>query len=258
MKKILGICGDSFMTAPIFSPTQDYGYGRHFTELLSKKLECEVVTYARNAISNGAIRLQIDEIINHKPTYVIIGTTTPDRIEFPIENVIVENYMDKYNFEIYQQEYGLKNIKYHGYYSQSENNEIFKSYKPKFISQTIFHLIINKCKDIPDGTDKCEALKQYFQYLYDPNWKRQIDTWIISDAIRELIDRKINFSLLCNNLYKNHFNYCMDNVFDDNSELNPWHYNHNDKDNNNTFHITDEDSIKLSNLWYEKIKQFFI
>ena len=97
MKKILGICGDSFMASiSKYDNNLENGHGKHFTDILKERLGCEIITYAKGGVSNQCIRLQIDEIIKHNPHHIIIGTTSPDRIEIHLNDLKVNNYFEKW------------------------------------------------------------------------------------------------------------------------------------------------------------------
>ena len=54
-----------------------------WSELLSNKLGWELQNIARQGCSNGAIRIQIDEVIRQRPDFAIITPTSYDRIEIP-------------------------------------------------------------------------------------------------------------------------------------------------------------------------------
>jgi DNA-binding protein Fis len=56
------------------------------------------------------IQVQIDEIIKHKPHHIIIGTTSPDRIEIPIDDLSVVNLWDKCSNHKFKPSNGLYNI----------------------------------------------------------------------------------------------------------------------------------------------------
>ena len=64
----LGVCGDSFMSATMNTEREETwdSEGRHFTEILAKKIGYDYFTLARAACSNNAIRLQVDEMIKQK------------------------------------------------------------------------------------------------------------------------------------------------------------------------------------------------
>ena len=141
MKKI-GICGDSFMASISYDEkNDDNGYGKHFTEILAQKLNCELVTFARGACSNQAIRLQIDEVIKEKPDCVIIGLTSSDRIEIPIKNTKTTEYYkkitNKFISESFNYDDGLYNIDYRNYPDNSSKHKNFNLIEPKLISETI-------------------------------------------------------------------------------------------------------------------------
>ena len=61
--KTLGVCGCSWMAATKNGTRPDIleSEGKHFTEILAKRLGWNYFTLARSACSNTTIRLQIDE-----------------------------------------------------------------------------------------------------------------------------------------------------------------------------------------------------
>jgi hypothetical protein len=74
----------------------------------------------------------------------------------------------------------------------------------RMICETIFSLAENY--DHPYRSDKIDkhtqaAVKQYVNFLYDSNWKRQQDEWIIRDGIMQLYYSGIPFLLVANNLW---------------------------------------------------------
>ena len=263
MKKILGICGDSFMSSDL--PDRVNGsYGKHFTEILGKMLNCDVVTYARGGISNQSIRLQIDEIIKHKPHHIIIGTTSPDRIEIPVDDLSVVNLWDKLSNHKFKPSNGLYNIVYEGFENQSLLHENFKKIKPTMYSQTlsaildIFEEQIWVSSKHRLSKETSDAVRLYFQNLYDMEWKRQQDTWIISEGLYKLKSLGFDFNVITQQLNCDYFNHCKDNVICIHDKLNPWTYYEKDSICNNPFHISDDASIKLAELWFEKLKDKFI
>jgi len=249
-KKILGVCGDSFMSA-INDIGPDSGYGKHFTEIIGKKLDWDVVTFARGGCSNQTIRLQIDEIIKFKPDFVIIGLTTPDRIEIPIDDLSTLNYYDKFHQTNYLIQDGLYNIQYDSYPDQSSNHNRFKLIKPKLKSETINNILSEVNANKYFTKEQIDALKQYYNYLYDFQWKTQQDNWIISDGLHKLIYNKIEFVVINSHLNDDIFYYCNDKVIGKTHELNPWtYYNHNIT-TPFRFHLPEDIEIILAEKWYE-------
>lgn len=256
MKKILGICGDSFLAAEHESKI-DSTYGKNFTEILGNLLNCEVVTFARGGVSNCCIRLQMDEIVKFNPTYVIVTTTTIDRVEIPVQKSNTKNF-EKYH--------GIYNIDYSHPNNQSYfQHEKFKNFQPSLYSLTFSNLISNyqngdkmKINDEENFSEKISKLiLDYYENLYDASWKNTLDTWVISEGVQKFIRDKINFSLILASLDDNHFNYCKDYIIPHKDKLNPWTYYRPEVIEKNPFHISDEDSEILANFWYEKIKIYF-
>jgi hypothetical protein len=234
MKK-LGVCGDSYMASMSYDETNlDNGYDKHFTELLVKKLNWNIVTFARVGCSNQTIRLQIDEIIKEKPDLVIIGTTMPDRLEFPINDI-----------DLYDIENGIYNIDYRDCPNVSCNNIKFNEIKPKLISMTLNDIFTGY--KLRFTKDEIEMLKFWYQRFFDNKWKQQQDSWIIANGLRKLLDNNIPFFCINSFLLYNEFEIFGDRIVYD-SELNPWSYW--DNENKYWFHTTLESQVILANKWY--------
>lgn len=258
--KTLGVCGDSYMSAISFDPNElDNGYGRHFTELLASKLKWDVVTYARGACSNQTIRLQIDEIIKHKPDLVIIGLTSPDRFEYPINDLSTEHYFDKFKEEfksnMYEPINGIYNIDYFGFPDKSSEHEGFNNIKPKMISETLNNFFWNNQSKQWLNKSEIKILEDWFDRFYDFKWKVQQDSWIISNGLRKLMDNGIDFYCINTNLYPHEFDFFGDKMINYGSLLNPWSYYNTEINVKYRFHTTLEDQEKLSNHWFEHLKQ---
>lgn len=257
MRKKLGVCGDSFMAAINKSDANpNNGYGKHFTELLGNMLKCDVITFAKGGVSNQTIRLQIEEIIKEKPDHVIIGTTTPDRIEIPIPDLHVNDYHDKWEEKNYHPFNSLYNIKYDDTLNnQSQNHRGFKLIKPTMISETINNVIGNNKKHPHITKSKKLALNEYFDHIYDHEWKMQQDSWILCDGLYKLERRGITFNIILHNLHVHYFEDFKDNIIGSDSDLNPWKYYNNKLDSPYPFHLLEEDEIILANLWYNKLEK---
>lgn len=177
----LVVCGCSF-SAPVGGKFQN----THWAELLSSRLDAELIVLARQGISNNVIRVQINEATNLGPDLVIINSTTPDRIEFPIDpdlsGVNPGKYVT-YDYSAYHPENGLKNFNYPGH----DNT---------MVSETIFSIIDwpkHPYRDKPINTHIRHATKLYASCLYDTEWKKQCDRWIIGSGLWQLIDHGIPF-----------------------------------------------------------------
>lgn len=256
MRKVLGICGDSFMAAKKYEEGVDNGYGKHFTEILAKRLNCNLVTYARGGCSNQTIRLQIDEIIKHKPDHVIIGSTTPDRLEIPIKDLTVKAYSEKWDQNNYIPSLGLFNIDYTGYYETyaSSQKEEFKKNKPTLQSETLSNIFNGTTPGKSYTNTQIRAIEDYFNLIYDYKWKMQQDSWILSDGLYKLKNNRITYHFICENLYTFDSETHKEGFIGRESELNPWTYYSPEKYSPYSFHLTEEDEIMLADLWYEELK----
>ena len=202
--KKLAICGDSWMSPTLEEP------GTHFSELLAKSYRCELLSLARGGCSNAAICLQIEQAISMGVDFMIIGSTYPDRMEIPINNNIQitntksmkipetwKEFLDifKLNVQKYEKQRGLANISYARHPDLSANNDFMQD--PVLISETIKNLIYSKEKInsfYKLNPIVIESLKSFIANLYDSNFKRQIDCWIMNNMLRKLkYETKIQF-----------------------------------------------------------------
>ena len=76
----VAVCGDSWFAADVDEP------GNSFGEVMCSRNNWSLRSLARGGCSNFAIALQVDKAIELDCDFVVLGTTTPDRSEFPIIN----------------------------------------------------------------------------------------------------------------------------------------------------------------------------
>lgn len=259
MKK-LGVCGDSFFSPISYDPNNlDNGHGKHFTEILCKKLGWELINFARGGCSNQTIRLQIDELIKHKPDVVIIGTTSPDRFEYPINHVRISKYDDKRSHDVvkmgYQEENGLSNIDYNDFPDKSAEHELFKEKKSVLFSDTLNNIFSFRDSGSKIYLEEYEIkiLEKWYDRFYDFGWKTQTDTWIISDGIRKLNENNIYFFCVSSFLYEKQLYYSGNRLLTKLSPLNPNNYVSINENVPYRFHTTLENQELLSDLWLEHI-----
>jgi len=247
MIKKLGICGDSFMSPPTFDVD---GYGKHFSQKLSKRMGCELIPLSRGAATNFHIRLQIEEIIKFNPDVVIVGTTSVDRLDLPLEWYLNSDPNNRINYKKIE----LKDISYIGHKDLS--SEIIKNPHPTTISQSISTLINKEVK--APGKDllsevQIDTVERYFQYLYDPNYKRMIDSFMIADGIRKLIQNNIRFYVLNHMLDQTILDFGGSSVIPPYSDLIPQNYYSKEENAKYPFHTNEDEQDILADKWFEKI-----
>jgi hypothetical protein len=210
MKKLI-VCGCSYAADSLAPKLIGTGFGL----VLAKKLGWDVQILARQGSSNGGIRIQIDEALRQRPDFVIVAPTFHDRMEIPASaapyevsdelleqlrsdpnnrhlfNSPLQSHLQSNQGNGYDPEYGINNLNY-------KNNAY------RIISETIFSLAENydhpyRAAKIDKNTQ--EAVKQYINFMYDSNWKRQQDEWIMRDGVMQLFHAGIPFFLLANNLW---------------------------------------------------------
>lgn len=198
MAKLI-VCGCSYSAPSQSLPGTAYG------EVLAKRLGWDVEILARQGCSNGGIRVQIDEVLRQRPTFAIIAPTFWDRMEIPAGaapydwskntergwNPSLQQHLQHEHLNGYDRSAGIDNVNY-------GNNPY------RMICETIFSLAENYEHPYRSGRiDKNTqaAVKQYINHMYDSNWKRQQDEWIIRDGIMTMLFSEIPFLVVANNLW---------------------------------------------------------
>lgn len=120
MTKNIVVCGDSFQSIS----TQENYNGTHWSEILAKKLGCNLINLAMPGCSNAVISLQIMEAINLKPDFIVLGWAAShgQRIEY-LNNELDSTKIGKINLGHF-----LYNYRSHPYDNLNYNkNPILKS-----------------------------------------------------------------------------------------------------------------------------------
>ena len=201
IRKKLMITGCSF-SAPSTDPAL---VGTSWGEKLAAKLDWDLVHLARQGMSNGGIRVMIDEILRQKPDFAIVAPTFHDRMEIPggaAPYITPKNENKGWNSDLqqhlqtdhgtgYDPKVGIDNINW------GNNNY-------RMISETIFSLAENydhhyRSQQLDKATN--QAVRHYINFMYDSNWKLQQDRWIIRDGITQLHYHKIPFLLVACNIW---------------------------------------------------------
>jgi hypothetical protein len=194
-----------------FSAKSQYLPGTSWSEVLAKKLDWDLVNLARQGCSNGGIRIQIDEIRRQRPDFAIVSPTFWDRMEVPARaapydwsqksggwNPPLERHLqDRTRKNGYRREDGIDNVNY------GNNNH-------NMICETIFTLAENYSHPIyrPVKIDRVTqtAVRAWIDGIYDPEWKKQQDEWIMREGILSLFLEGIPFLVLPNLLWPHDIN----------------------------------------------------
>ncbi len=232
----LGVCGDSYWGATlnegngITPPSDDLidSEGKHFTELLAKAIGYDYFTLARAGCSNSVIRLQIEEMVNRKVDFVIFGNTTENRIELPITT--------------FHRSLGIQNISYERYPNQSKKN-ITK--KPTTISENLLTIERNFVNNLNEF--QVESVKHYIKDIFDFEYKRHQDTWILASGVQALKDAKIPYLFLpgWEWIKRDRYFEKPDVRISLDRELHPQSYDR--QPNNRLWHTSDESQVVLFN-----------
>lgn len=185
MSKKLIVCGCSFSAPSQTAP------GTSWSEKLASMLGWELQNLARQGCSNGGVRIQIDEVLRQRPDFAIVTPTFWDRIEIPVSAAPTEAS------GIALQEHLQNQTLANGYDAAAGINNInYGNNQSRMICETIFSLADNighlyRRDKIPKEVQL--AVKYYLNYMYDTNWKHQLDKWLMIEGALELVHSGIPF-----------------------------------------------------------------
>ena len=263
-RKKLIITGCSF-SAPSTKPELT---GTSWGEKLAAKLDWDLVHLARQGMSNGGIRVMIDEILKQRPDFAIVAPTFHDRMEIPAAgapynwntaatswNTPLQQHLQNADLKNgYDPELGVQNINFaNGPYTM--------------ISETIFSLAENYdhyYRAAKLDKDTQQAVKQYINHLYDSNWKLQQDRWLISDGIFRLHAAEIPFLVVACNIWTSNTvraafpatipDHCFTLQYQDTPAYATNEYPHKGEDPG--YHGSETSQEYLANQYYEHIKKY--
>ena len=198
MKKLM-VAGCSFSAPSQIKP------GTSWSERMANRLGWDLENLARQGCSNGGIRIQIEEIRRQRPDFAVVSATFWDRMEIPARAApydwsqqsggwdpkLQQHLQDRTLKNGYNRAHGINNVNY------SNNNY-------NMICETIFSLAENY--DHPYRSNKIDrhsqqAVRAYVDAIYDSEWKKQQDEWIIREGVLSMYLDGINFLFLPNLLW---------------------------------------------------------
>jgi hypothetical protein len=200
MTKRLMVAGCSFSAPSRTLP------GTSWSEIMAKRLGWDLTNLARQGCSNGGIRIQIEEIRRQQPDFAVVSGTFWDRMEIPARAapyVAPENENKGWasDLQLHLQNRNLKN----GYKREDGINNInYGNNNYNMICETIFSLAENT--DHPYRSGKIDkhsqqGVRTYIDTIYDNEWKKQQDEWIIREGVMMMYLDGIKFLFLPNLLW---------------------------------------------------------
>lgn len=171
-KKTLYTCGDSFLSVDL--PNKGV---TSFLELYAERKNFEHHSLSRAGATCFTIRLQIEHAIRSRADYVVVGCTSSDRLDVPLD------------VDDTQPWFVLEDIAYQGYGCASEHE--IQPHSSHVVSDTVFNHLNNRHYPLPESTKI--SIKHWLAGLHNPSLKRQENYFVISDGLRKLKDYNIPF-----------------------------------------------------------------
>lgn len=198
MKKLM-IAGCSFSAPSRSLP------GTSWSEVMAKRLGWDLVNLARQGCSNGGIRIQIDEIRRQRPDFAVVSATFWDRMEIPARAAPYDWSQNDSGWDPKLQQHLQDRTLKNGYNrADGINNVNYGNNNYNMICETIFSLAENY--DHPYRSGKIDrhsqqGVRAFIDTIYDNEWKKQQDEWIIREGVMQMYLDGINFLFLPNLLW---------------------------------------------------------
>jgi hypothetical protein len=269
MKKKLMVAGCSFS-----APSKDLP-GTSWSEVLAKRLDWDLVNLARQGCSNGGIRIQIEEIRRQRPDFAVVSPTFWDRMEIPAGAAPYDWSIEGGGWDPKLQQHLQDRTLKNGYdRAEGINNVNYGNNNYNMICETIFSLAENyphpyRSGNIDKNTQK--GIRAWIDTIYDSNWKKQQDEWIIVEGILQMYLDGLKFLVLPNLLWP--FNPDNQSQWRDAfPKLVPDHYillnpmttpqvacgnNPCDPKNDPGYHGNEQSQIQIADWWHTRMKDDF-
>lgn len=180
-----------------FSAVSKTHPGTSWSEVLAKTLGWQLVNLARQGCSNGGIRVQIDEILRQRPDFAVITPTFWDRMEIPASAAPYDWTQKNQGWDPPLQRHLQNRERKNGYCRQDGiNNVNYGNNNYNMICETIFTLAENFDHPYRSGRITREAqtaVRHYIDAIYDSEWKKQQDEWIITQGILQMYLEGLKF-----------------------------------------------------------------
>jgi hypothetical protein len=198
MKKLM-VAGCSFSAPSRILP------GTSWSEVMAQRLGWNLVNLARQGCSNGGIRIQIEEIRRQKPDFAVVSATFWDRMEIPARAAPYDWSQSDSGWDPKLQQHLQDRTLKNGYKrADGINNVNYGNNNYNMICETIFSLAENY--DHPYRSGKIDkhsqqGVRAFIDTIYDNEWKKQQDEWIIREGVMQMYLDGINFLFLPNLLW---------------------------------------------------------
>ena len=193
MPKLM-VAGCSFSAASQSAP------GTSWAELMAEDLGWQLIHLARQGVSNGGVRIMIDEILRQRPDFAIVTPTFWDRMEIPATAAPYDWSLPDPGWDPPLQRHLQNRDLGNGYDTAAGMANVNYGDQPsRMISETIFSLAENFPHPYRSGaiTKTAQtAIRHWIDGIYDSNWKKQQDEWIIREGVFQMFYADIRFLLV--------------------------------------------------------------
>jgi len=250
---VLGVAGCSYMAATQDLDRDDCLANSHFTELLAQEMGWDYYTLARGGASNFCISYQVQQLIDEKVDLALIGFTSIDRDDIPLN-------LNALNFNIFD----------FNYYNSPDLSALDTRFskKPLILSTSISTILQasmdSESSDLEDyfkytvnngNTSVVNSYTSYFKDLYNHSVKYHKDLATIVSIILRLEESKIPY-LFYSTFCLNEWLESRKGFIPSTDKAVPWNYDI-PETGALRYHTTAETQEEIKKYWYPYIAKFF-
>jgi hypothetical protein len=171
--------------------------GTSWSERLADRLGWRLTNLARQGCSNGGIRVQMDEILRQRPDFAVVTPTFWDRMEIPARSAPFDWNQTRTGWNPAVQQHLQDRTIQNGYdRSAGIDNVNYGNNAARMICETIYTLAENFDHPYRSGKISREAqtaVRHYIDAIYDSEWKKQQDEWIIREGVFQMFHAGLRF-----------------------------------------------------------------
>lgn len=181
-------CGDSFTFGVGCENPDETSYA----SLVADKLQAESINLSRSAGSNYVVYLQVLKALELNPDFVLVNTTSTDRIEWVSDNAVLDR-------PISIEQFSYLNVDKPSFVSRLPN------YKPNILCDQIYGLQNPRYND--QNPERLNTVLQYSTIMMDGGIKRDYDSGLIVLAVELLKNAGIPYVVLAGDYLYEHLRF---------------------------------------------------
>lgn len=213
-KKLVVVCGDSWLSPRYNSHIEKPIDEHHFSQILVEKIGWDLVYLSMPGVSNYCIFDQIRTAIAINPDLIIFNTTAPERYEVTLDNINFLTYHGVYvefpilkyfhtQYDWFKKLLGIDDVL--PYIISSGNEDI--NHLISYFSYMIPSLEKDVAKCLKDKKEDIKGYVNISNYYINKDY----DSYLLKGIISEMVDANIPYICMMDSLELKHVSFNKDN-----------------------------------------------